>query len=213
MPSMTDPSIMADKMRIGIYGGAFNPVHNGHLHLAAYFCSACQLQQLLFVPTARPPHRSDSDFAPAADRIAMLRLATAHRSDWTVSTVEFELPGKSYTYDTVCALERQYPGAALYLLVGADQFLHFDSWYKAEQLLQKVTLLGAPRQDEAQRRQMEAARSSKLFAGARVQVAAMQALPMSSSAVRQKVREGRSIADDVPAAVADYIQEKGLYRG
>ena len=204
---------MADKMRIGIYGGAFNPVHNGHLHLAAYFCTACHLQQLLFVPTARPPHRSDDGFAPAADRIAMLRLATAQRSDWTVSTVELELPGKSYTYDTVCALEQQYPGAELYLLVGADQFLHFDSWYKADQLLQKVTLLGAPRQDETQRRQMETALSSKLFAGARVQVAAMQALPMSSSAVRQRVRDGRSIANDVPAAVADYIQEKGLYRG
>ncbi len=204
---------MADKLRIGIYGGAFNPVHNGHLHLATYFCTACHLQQLLFVPTARPPHRSDDGFAPAADRIAMLRLATAQRSDWTVSTIEFELPGKSYTYDTVCALEQQYPDAELYLLVGADQFLHFDSWYKADQLLQKVTLLGAPRQDEAQRRQMETALSSKLFAGARVQVAAMQALPMSSSTVRQRVRDGQSIANDVPAAVADYIQKKGLYRG
>ncbi len=204
---------MADKKRIGIYGGAFNPVHNGHLHLAAYFCSTCRLQQLLFVPTARPSHRSDGDFAPAVDRIAMLRLATAHRADWSVSTVEFELPGKSYTYDTVCALEQQYPGAELYLLVGADQFLHFDSWYKADQLLQKVILLGAPRQDGAQRRQMEAALDSRIFAGARVQVAAMQALPMSSSAVRQKVHDGQSIAHDVPPVVADYIQEKGLYRG
>ena len=204
---------MADKMRIGIYGGAFNPIHNGHLHLAAHFCSTCHLQKLLFVPTARPTHRTGADFAPAADRIAMLRLALADRPDWEVSTVEFDLPGKSYTYDTVCALERRYPEAALYLLVGADQFLHFDSWYRAPELLQKVTLLGAPRQDETQRQQMLRALRGSLFAGTGARVADMQALPMSSSGVRQKVRAGQSIADDVPPAVAEYIMEKGLYRG
>lgn len=113
---MTDPSIMADKLRIGIYGGAFNPIHNGHLHLLDTLYRAQTpfggLDKLLIVPTANPPHKSAGDLIPATHRIAMIRLAVESlpcADKIEISTIELESREKSYTYTTLVKLKEIYP--------------------------------------------------------------------------------------------------------
>ena len=130
---MTDPSIMADKMRIGIYGGAFNPIHNGHLHLLDTLYRAevpfGGLNKLLIVPTANPPHKSAGDLIPATHRIAMIRLAVEplpYADNIEISTIELESREKSYTYTTLVKLKEIYPNGEFVLFIGSDQLFDFQ---------------------------------------------------------------------------------------
>lgn len=199
-------------MKIGIYGGAFNPVHNGHLHLAHGYQEAEQLDRILFVPTANPPHKSSADFASRADRVNMLRLALEKDSAFEISEIEFLRQEKSYTYDTICALRALYPQDHFYLIVGADQFFVFDQWYKAEEILSMVTLLSAPRLNEEERRRMVQAKNTMpIFQGADVHLADISVLPMSSDEIRARVQAGVPIDGCVPKKVCEYIYRKGLY--
>lgn len=199
-------------MKIGIYGGAFNPVHNGHLHLAHAYQEAEQLDRILFVPTANPPHKSNADFASRADRVNMLRLALEKDSAFEISEIEFLRQEKSYTYDTICALRALYPQDHFYLIVGADQFFAFDQWYKAEEILSMVTLLSAPRLDEEERRRMVQVKNTMpVFQGADVHLADISVLPMSSDEIRTRIQAGAPIDGCVPKKVCEYIYRKGLY--
>lgn len=199
-------------MRVGIYGGAFNPVHNGHLHLARGFLNAEKLDRILFVPTARPPHKSDADFVSGRDRTAMLSLAIADEPRFEISQLEFERQGKSYTYDTLCAIHALYPADKLYLIVGADQFFAFESWYRAKDILRMAVLLAGARSDAAEYRQMVQARDTMaVFAQADVRVANLDVVAISSDEIRAKIRRGEPIDPYVPPGVREYIFRKGLY--
>ena len=177
---------MADKMRIGIYGGAFNPIHNGHLHLLDTLYRAQTpfggLDKLLIVPTANPPHKSAGDLIPATHRIAMIRLAVESlpcADKIEISTIELESREKSYTYTTLVKLKEIYPNGEFVLFIGSDQLFDFQKWYRYQDILKLAQVRAITR----------------------------------STQIRQRVAQGERIADLVPAAVADYIQEKGLYRG
>ena len=114
MLNTTDLNIMADKQKIGVFGGAFNPVHNGHINLALHYFNELELDKILFIPTASPPHKSDDDFAPKEDRINMLSLAISSFDKFEISDIEFKLTGKSYTYLTLSELEKIYKNAEFY---------------------------------------------------------------------------------------------------
>jgi nicotinate-nucleotide adenylyltransferase len=148
---MTDLNIMADKQKIGVFGGAFNPVHNGHINLALHYLNELELDKILFIPTASPPHKSDDDFAPKEDRINMLSLAISSFDKFEISDIEFKLTGKSYTYLTLSELEKIYENAEFHLIIGADQMLHFDKWYKYKEILSLVTLCTSAREDEKEK--------------------------------------------------------------
>ena len=199
---MTDPSIMADKMRIGIYGGAFNPIHNGHLHLLDTLYRAQTpfggLDKLLIVPTANPPHKSAGDLIPATHRIAMIRLAVESlpcADKIEISTIELESREKSYTY----------------LFIGSDQLFDFQKWYRYQDILKLAQVRAITRQECQRQAVADFLTRNKDLAGISVLVA--KPVVVSSTQIRQRVAQGEGIADLVPAAVADYIQEKGLYRG
>lgn len=199
-------------MRIGIYGGAFNPVHNGHLHLAQWFLENQPLDKVIFVPTADPPHKSGIEFAPKEDRLAMLFEAIKGKKEFEISDIEFQRGGKSYTYYTVCDMKRLYPGDSLFLIVGSDQFLNFDKWYRADDILSMVTLLAGARMDDTEYRKMEKAKESMdIFKGREVYVANLPVLPMSSDEIREKIKKGVSAKQYLPAGVWEYIDRKGLY--
>lgn len=199
-------------MRIGIYGGAFNPVHNGHLHLAQWFLENQPLDKVIFVPTADPPHKSGKEFASKEDRLAMLAEAIKGNSEFEISDIEFKRSGKSYTYYTVCDMKRLYPGDSLFLIVGSDQFLNFDKWYRADDILSMVTLLAGARMDDTEYRRMEKAKESMdIFKGREVFVANLPVLPMSSDEIREMIKKGVSAKQYLPAGVWEYIDRKGLY--
>lgn len=197
-------------MRAGIYGGAFNPVHNGHINLANRFIEIAKLDKLFVVPTSVPPHKSGENLVSGDDRLCMLELAFNGNDKIKVSDAEFKREGKSYTYDTVMQFRREYPDADFYLLIGQDQFLTFDKWYKYEELLKQTTLCTAARENNSREALLDFAKN---FLGvSNCIIADFEPIVVSSSEIRDKIKNGESAAGLAPQKVLDYIEKKGLYR-
>ncbi|MGN0521567.1 MAG: nicotinate (nicotinamide) nucleotide adenylyltransferase [Eubacterium sp.] len=199
-------------MNIGIYGGAFNPVHNGHINLAEKAIELLSLEKLLFIPTAIPPHKSGADFASQQDRYNMLTLAADGIDNSEISCIEFERQGKSYTFDTLMELKKIYPDDKLFLIIGADQFLTFHLWYRSRDILSMVTLCAAARENDSERALMlEYAKKLDGLGENNFYLLDFPALKVSSSDIRKMVRNNEDITEFVPDKVCKYIFEKGLY--
>lgn len=197
-------------MRIGIFGGAFNPVHNGHLNIADAFYEALSLDKLLFIPTAKPPHKSDTGLLSGEDRVNMLRLAVENKP-YEISTIEFERNDKSYTYDTLIELKRLYPDSEFFLIIGADQIIHFDKWYRYEDILGMVTLCTSARENEEEK-QLIIKSAKRLGIKDCFYMSDRAVIRVSSSEIREKIKNGSDVSALLPKKVFDYISEKGLYR-
>lgn len=196
-------------MRIGIFGGAFNPVHNGHINLAENYLNAMALDKVIFIPTYKPPHKSDNELVSGQDRINMLSLALTDKR-FEISTIEFEREQKSYTYDTLKELKKLYPDDSLYLIIGSDQFLSFDKWYRYKDILEMATLCSFPRENNDNER-LEMLRYSKQLGAEDSIILDKPVYKVSSSEIREKIRQEQDISGLVPDAVEKYITEKGLY--
>lgn len=197
-------------MRIGIFGGAFNPVHNGHLNIADEFYDALALDKLLFVPTANPPHKSGDGLLSCEHRVSMLELAVENKP-YEISTVEFERSEKSYTYDTLIELKRLYPDADFFLIIGADQIINFDKWYRYSDILNMVTLCTAARENEDEK-QLIIKSAERLGIKDSFYMSRREVLRASSSEIRDLIKCGGDASALLPKKVFDYISEKGLYR-
>ena len=132
-------------MKIGIFGGSFNPVHNGHIRLALFYKEKLQLDLILVIPANIPPHKSVQNFVSADDRINMLKLAFEDYDFVKVSDIEFKISGKNYTVKTLTELKKEYPNDEFYLIVGGDMFLCFETWKEYEQILSMCKVCTAPR--------------------------------------------------------------------
>lgn len=197
-------------MRIGIFGGAFNPVHNGHLNLAETFFEDLSLDKLLFIPTAKPPHKSDEGLLSGEDRVNMLRLAVENKP-YEISTIEFECKDKSYTYNTLLELKKLYPDSDFFLIIGADQFVNFDKWYRYSDILNMVTLCTSARENEEEK-QLIIKSAKRLGIKDRFYMSSRAVIRVSSSEIRGKIKNGSDVSMLLPKKVFDYISEKGLYR-
>lgn len=192
-------------MRIGLFGGTFDPVHLGHLRAAESAREALDLDLVAFLPSAVPPHRATS--SSAEDRLAMARLATAPNPRFEAWDVELRREGPSYTVDTVAALAGERPADSFVLLVGADTWPEMAGWREPERLFSLVEVAVVERPGTA------ALDLASPFASARgVHPVEGPVLPISATAVRERVRRGESVRYLVPDAVADYIAERRLYR-
>lgn len=187
-------------MRLGVFGGSFDPVHNGHIALATRCRDAAQLDQVWLMPTATQPFKQHGPIASDADRLAMLQLAVATHPGLRVSTIELERGGVSYTVDTLRQIERDHPGDELFLLMGADSLADLPNWREPAEILRMARPLVVQRPGEA---------PPDLPAA---QVVQMQPMDVSSTQVRDLVKAGEAIAHVAPAAVAQYIQRRRLYR-
>lgn len=197
-------------MRIGIFGGAFNPVHNGHLNIADAFYEDLSLDKLLFIPTAKPPHKSDAGLLSGEDRVNMLRLAVENKP-YEISTIEFEREDKSYTYNTLLELKKLYPDSEFFLIIGADQFIHFDKWYRYADILNMVTLCTSARENEEEK-QLIIKSAQRLGIKDSFYMSSRAVIRVSSSEIRDKIKNGSDVSSLLPKKVFDYISEKGLYR-
>lgn len=199
-------------MKIGIFGGAFNPVHNGHIKLAENYFNELELDKLIFIPTAVPPHKASANLASAQMRFDMLKLAIHGNKDFDISLIEFERDGKSYTYDTLKQLEKMYPCSEFYLIIGADQFLSFHLWYKWQDILKMVTLCTAARESEAEKQKIkEYALKLEGMDDGKFYLLKAPVIRVSSSEVRNKLSKGMDISNLVDEKVYNYIIEKGIY--
>lgn len=196
--------------RIGVYGGSFNPIHNGHIHILRQFIAQLGLDQVLVIPDRTPPHKPAPDLAPGEDRFHMCRLATADIPGVMVSDMELNRTGKSYTADTLLELKKQYPADRLILLMGEDMFCTVDHWYHPEVLFSCAALAAAPR-EESMSEEMQNQLYSLQQRGVESYICPIPFLPVSSTQIRDLCREGADISGLVPLAVEAYMREKHLY--
>ena len=195
--------------RIALFGGSFNPIHNGHLHLAQTVHQQCGLDRMLLMPSGTAPHKSSDADAPAADRLAMCRLAAEPYPWLEVSDYELTKPGKSYTVETLRYLHSRFPEDALFLLTGSDMLLSFDSWYCWQEILTLAGLLCVSRGTEPE--DVLRQKAAELSSYGQVTVVHAKPLPMSSSQIRHKIELCRKFSCYLPENVVQYIMLHGLY--
>ena len=189
-------------MRIGIFGGTFDPPHVGHLIAAQEVYVQLGLDRLLLVPAAVPPHKRDETVSPGDVRLEMLRAAVGDDDRFAVSELELERDGPSYTVDTLRALRREYPDAELFLAMGADQLDAFDTWKAPGEIAELATLVTFGRSGTEP--------ESGRWPATRVSV---PEIDLSSTLIRQRVDRGAPIRYLVPAGVEAIIRASALYGG
>ena len=188
--------------RLGLYGGSFDPVHLGHLLVAQSACEELGLTRLFFVLAGQSPFKPDQMPAPAAHRLRLLRLALAGRGDWEIDAQEVERGGLSYTVDTVRTYAERYPGKRLFYLIGADHVPQLPKWRQATALAEMVEFVAIPRPGQAPQEWPRPFRGQWLRGFP---------LDLSSTQIRERVKAGLAIEHLVPSAVAEAIQQSGLY--
>ena len=212
------PRTPAMTRRIGLFGGTFDPPHVGHLALAEWARESLRLDRVLFVPAGRPPHKGRARLSAVAHRLAMTRLAVRDNPAFTVSSLEARRDGPSFTVDTLRALRRREPRARVFLLMGADSLEEFPTWRDPEAILAFATLVVAPRPGASPApgrvpwRGTPEAGSRRLAGARRIAWLGCPVLDVSSSAIRARLRSGRTARYLVPDAVARYIARHRLYR-
>jgi nicotinate-nucleotide adenylyltransferase len=200
-------------MRIGIFGGTFDPPHYGHLIVAEQAREQAALDQVWFLLSARPPHKSERAITPFDRRADMLSLALAgHEDKFRVETIENDRPGLSYTADTLDALAEKHPGNEWFLILGADSVKDLPTWHEPRRILAKAQILVAARPGHAMWTDEEMAAGLGMSTNdVRLQTVHVPLIDIASRDLRRRAAEGRSLLFQLPKAVEVYIREKRLY--
>jgi nicotinate-nucleotide adenylyltransferase len=198
-------------MDIGVLGGTFDPVHVGHLVIAEEARLRLGLSQVVFVPAGQPWLKQDSDISSGEHRLEMIRLAIAPNAFFRASTVDLERPGPSYTVDTLADLKRELGQEGnLYFILGLDALAGLPTWKEPQKIVELCYLVAAKRA-EAMDVDLDSLERSIPSISSRVIILDNPLIDISSSDIRQRVAEGKSIHEMVPEAVERYIREKRLY--
>jgi nicotinate-nucleotide adenylyltransferase len=196
---------------LGILGGTFNPPHLAHMVCASEARAQLGLDRVLLVPTAVPPHKPIDDEPGPMHRLEMCRLAVGEHRDWlSVSTIEIDRDGPSYTVDTLREIHANDPGDELTFIVGGDMAWSLADWHQPEAILELASFAVAER--AGARREEVRARLAGMAGAHRISYIDVPRLDISSSALRRRVREGRPVDYLVADAVADYIDQRRLYQ-
>lgn len=200
-------------MRVGIFGGTFDPVHYGHLLLAETCREQCRLDQVLFLPASIPPHKQQWHLTPAERRVEMLRLAIAGHEAFSVSELEVRRGGVTYTVDTLTAIREQQPQDELFFLMGADSLRDLPTWRDSARICSLAVPVVVRRRDTPE---PDLGALADMVPPARLEEirrhqVQMPLVDFSSTAIRQAVAGGRSIRYQTPRAVEMYIRTQRLY--
>ncbi len=198
-------------MRIAIFGGSFDPVHNEHLHLAEAAISELRLDKLIVMPAGVPPHKKGKRLSPDGERLALCRLAFAQTDRVEVSDYELKKEGASYTYLTCREFKARYKDAELFWLVGTDMLRDFPTWKHPEEILSYATLAVCGRNEPEGWEEKEQAAFFQKF-GKKFVYLRYGGKDVSSTKLRVLAGAGMRLTEFAPPAVADYIQERGLYK-
>lgn len=220
-------------MRIGLFGGTFNPIHHGHLRAAQEVKAAFALDKIYIIPSAIPPHKDNLDLVTANDRMEMIRRAVSDYPGIVVSDIELKRSGPSYTIDTVNHFISIFvEDTCLYLIMGLDAFLEIDSWKSYRDLLMRISFIVMARPDTQGKESGRPWQTLEKFLKNRISnryvfcesrsgyfhankkpiyISNLNLLDISSSAIRRLIKAGKSIHSLVPVTVASYIKSKGLY--
>jgi nicotinate-nucleotide adenylyltransferase len=200
------------KMKIGVLGGTFDPVHLGHLAMAEEVKRTLGLDEMLLVLAGQPVFKKPFRITPAEQRLEMLRLAVADRLDLKVSTIEMERPGPSYTADTLAELKKQYgKNVEIYFVLGGDSLTQLPEWYQPARIIERCYLVAVPRPGFPRPNLGDL---EKKLPGISKKIVLMNKprLDISASAIREMAERGQSIDGLVPGPVAAYIEKNKLYK-
>jgi nicotinate-nucleotide adenylyltransferase len=200
-------------MRVGVFGGTFDPVHFGHLILAEQCREQGRLDEVWFVPAARPPHKSERELTRFDQRVEMLALATAGHAAFRVLELEKDRPGPSYTVDTLTELRRRDPKSDLWLLVGSDTLADLGTWHERHRLpeLAGLLVMARPGHPVLPADRIRAELGLSPAEPLRVQTADVPLVDISSRDLRRRTAAGHSIRYFLPRSIEVYIREKHLY--
>ncbi len=201
-------------MKIGIYGGTFNPIHSAHVRILEAFCSKLNFDKVLIIPTKQPPHKEAENLITADKRIEMIRLALEDSFvNAEISDIELKRENKSFTIDTLKQLREIYPTDEFYLMMGEDMFLTVDKWYKGDEILKRAVICGIPRTPEGYEKMCEHVSFLKeKFPFAKFELVNIPCMQISSTEVRNSVKNrDEHFRQIVPQKVADYIEKNSLY--
>jgi len=220
-----------EKTRIGIFGGTFNPIHSGHIRAAEIVQKRFPLDKVLFIPSYIPPHKESVDIASPMHRLKMVELACASYPRFIPSSIEIEAKEKSYLIITLEKIEKLYPEAWLFFILGIDAFLEIETWKEYEELLNRCFFIVVSRQgyrlkeakdvlEELYRERMYEFSESdetgeikeELFSSCQIFLLPIDSLNIASTEIRRRAKKGISVKGMVPEAVEVYIKEKKLYQ-
>ena len=198
--------------RIGVFGGSFDPVHIGHLIIAQDAIEQLELDRLIFVPAAIPPHKLTHKLVEGRHRFEMLELATANNLRFEVSDLELARGGVSYTFDTIQHLQTEHPGAELFFIIGLDSLVELHLWRNIDELLEICTVVPFGRGGEDPERVAEKSQLSKVWKTRLLdRLIRIHEVDVSASEIRMRIAEGLSIQTLVLPEVEMYIAEHNLY--
>jgi nicotinate-nucleotide adenylyltransferase len=191
-------------MNIGLFGGSFNPIHNGHVRLAKSLLQEAALDEVWFLVSPQNPFKQDQQLLDDDKRLQLVRLALKEEPQLMASDFEFHLPKPSYTWNTLQALEQEYPERKFTLLIGGDNWEAFDKWYRYEDILKRYPIIVYPREGSKV--------SGVKFQGSEIQIVETPLINISSTQIRQRLHEGKSVRGLVNTEVAMVIEQEHLYR-
>lgn len=194
-----------EKRKIGILGGTFDPIHLGHLVLAEQVKEKLRLDQVIFIPSSSPPHKTKQKLSPAKDRYQMTKLALKDTPKFTVSDVELKRRGLSYTIDTLRELKKSYPDREMFFLTGSDVLNEVQTWKDPEEIYKLVQVVIAIRPG------FDSFDPENYFAKKSI-IVPIIGVDLSSTQIRERVKKGQSIRYLVLPKVEEYIKKKKLYR-
>ncbi|MDK7377309.1 nicotinate-nucleotide adenylyltransferase [Peptoniphilus harei] len=197
--------------KYGIFGGSFNPIHYGHLMICEYIKEEMGLDKVIFIPTGNPPHKELE--LSAKDRYEMVRLAISPNPDFEISDIETTRVKKSYTVDTIRELKKIYKEEKLYFLIGLDSLFQLKTWMKIRDLSQEIEFVVALRPGYLDREEInkEIDFLRENF-GTKINLIKTPLYEISSTDLRDRIREGKSLRYLIPKKVLDYIEESGFYK-
>lgn len=216
------------RKRIGLLGGTFNPIHSGHLRAARLVQERFSLDRVLFIPSYIPPHKESSDIASPSDRLKMVELALRGFPQFAASSVEIEARGKSYSIFTLEKIKSLHPEAWIFFILGTDAFLEIETWRNYKRLLEESLfivihrpgyrlrdaqeVLGGKYREKIHKVSESEEIEDGLFSSFRIFLLAIDTLDISSTEIRRRIREGKSLKSLLPEKVEAYISENKLYQ-
>ena len=196
-------------MRLGVFGGTFDPIHTGHLIVAEDARAALSLDEVLFVPAGEPWFKSYRRITPARHRLAMVRLAIEGNPHFSATDVEIARSGPSYTVDTLAPLRQERPDAELFVILGVDALREIDRWHEPRRLFQTAQVVGMARPGAS----LDPSVLNAAIPGAsdRLRILDSALIDISGTDIRRRASDGESLRYRVPPSVAAYIRAEGLY--
>ncbi|MDD3364567.1 MAG: nicotinate-nucleotide adenylyltransferase [Syntrophomonas sp.] len=197
---------------LGILGGTFDPIHYGHIVAAECARDAFHLDRVIFIPSARPPHKALDEVLDSQHRFEMVKMAVQDNPDFAVSALEMQRKGLSYTVETIASYQQEFPGAKIYFIIGVDALLLINTWKDVERLATLCNFIVVTRPGYQLSHEQEHFREIPGAVWEKILLVPIPGLYISSSDIRQRVSKGQTIKYLLPPAIEEYILKNDLYR-